>query len=78
MMELPSDKTQELPRIEEVGLSQSQWAPDRRKGLKKLSTQNRGQVLDRVTISVGIAAFPEHGRSRTGVSTSQRPREAIA
>ncbi len=34
-----------------------------REELKKLSIQNRGQTLDRVTISVGIAAFPEHGQT---------------
>ncbi len=34
-----------------------------REGLKKISIRNRGQVLDRVTISVGIAAFPEHGQT---------------
>jgi diguanylate cyclase (GGDEF)-like protein/PAS domain S-box-containing protein len=34
-----------------------------REGLKKISIRNRGQVLDHVTISVGIAAFPEHGQT---------------
>jgi diguanylate cyclase (GGDEF)-like protein/PAS domain S-box-containing protein len=34
-----------------------------REGLKKISIRNRGQLLDRVTISVGIAAFPEHGQT---------------
>jgi diguanylate cyclase (GGDEF)-like protein/PAS domain S-box-containing protein len=34
-----------------------------REGLKKLEIRYRGQVLDRVTISVGIAAFTEHGQT---------------
>lgn len=34
-----------------------------RAGVKKISLRNRGRVLDTVTISVGIAAFPDHGQT---------------
>ena len=34
-----------------------------RAGVKKISLRSRGQLLDTVTISVGIAAFPEHGQT---------------
>ena len=34
-----------------------------RAAVKKISLRNRGQVLDPVTISVGIAAYPEHGQT---------------
>ena len=34
-----------------------------RAALKKMSVRSRGEILDRVTISVGIAAFPEHGQT---------------
>jgi diguanylate cyclase (GGDEF)-like protein len=38
-----------------------QRAEELREGAKHLSTEFRGQSLDRITLSIGVSSFPEHG-----------------
>jgi diguanylate cyclase (GGDEF)-like protein len=35
-----------------------------REQVRNMQIQHRGKVLRRVTVSMGLAAFPDHGRSR--------------
>lgn len=44
------------------GDSAVQWTSRLREGVKKLVTINRGVSLEPVTISIGIAVYPDHGR----------------